>query len=174
MAVIIECTECARKFSVREQASTPLGTAVKCSRCGSAFTAYPGGRTRPGEGAATERRRHPRVQVSIPALCSLSDPHGNPMDLAFITDIGHKGIALELFPQPTSEVISVSVVGLDRREFRINGRVAHARALANGKMRLGLALVGVQSEIRLFIAKAAETYRTRLMQTEAGAVPPIR
>src|SRR5512141_1432598 len=125
MAAIVECTGCARKFSVREQALKPSGTAVKCSHCGCAFTAYPDGRARPGTGAATERRRHPRVQVSIPALCSLSDPHGNPMDLAFITDIGHKGIALELFPQHTSEVISVSVVGLDRREFRINGRVAH-------------------------------------------------
>lgn len=171
MAAIVECTGCARKFSVREQALNPSGSTVKCSHCGCAFTAHPGGRNRPSAATAVERRRHPRVQVSIPALCNLSDPHGNPMDLAFITDIGHKGIALELFPQHTSEVISVSVVGIDRREFRINGRVAHARTLANGKIRLGLALVGVQSEIRLFISKAAEAYRTRLMQPAGGPLP---
>jgi hypothetical protein len=85
------------------------------------------------------------------------------MDLTFITDISRNGIALELFPRDVSEVISISFVGADRRDVRINGRVAYSAFTPTGKMKLGLALLGVRSEIKLFLAEAAQTYRLNLM-----------
>jgi hypothetical protein len=87
------------------------------------------------------------------------------MDLALIKDISKSGIALELFALPVSEAVSVSLVCADKREIQIRGRVVHSARNSPGKMKLGLSLMGAQTEIRLFLAKAAETYRLTIMQS---------
>ena len=167
--MIVECKYCARKFNVPDSALKPGGSTMRCSKCGKVFKAFPGGH-RPGlksieGGAGSDRRRSPRIPVSIPALCSVSDPFGNPMDLALIKDISKSGIALELFALPVSEAVSVSLVCADKREIQIRGRVVHSARNPAGKMKLGLSLMGAQTEIRLFLAKAAEAYRMILMQS---------
>jgi predicted Zn finger-like uncharacterized protein len=167
--MIIECKYCARKFNVADTALKPGGSTVRCSKCGKVFRAFPGER-RPSlksidGGAGPDRRRSPRIPVSLPALCSVSDPFGNPMDLAIIRNLSKAGIALELFIPPVSEVISVSLVGADKREIQIVGRIVHSARGSAGKTKLGLSLVGAQPEIRLFVAKAAEAYRLNLMRT---------
>jgi predicted Zn finger-like uncharacterized protein len=165
--MIIACKYCARKFKIADTALKPSGSTVRCSKCRKVFRAYPGG-SRPDlkaiDGrAGAERRRSPRIPVSIPALCSVSDPFGNAMDLALIKDISKSGIALELFTPPIAEVVSVSLVGADKREIQISGRIVHSARSSAGKMKLGLSLTGAQTEIRLFLAKAAEAYRLNLM-----------
>jgi len=104
-------------------------------------------------------------------LCSVSDPFGNSMDLAIIKDISESGIALELFTPPVAEVVWVSLVGADKREVRISGRIVHSVRSSAGKMKLGLSLTGAQTEIRLFVAKAAEAYRLKLMHTVRPVFP---
>ena len=152
----------------------PHGSAVKCSKCGKVFRAYPTGTpidpksNRTGAGA--ERRRDPRIPVTIPALCNVADPHGNPMDLALIKDISKGGIALELFPNTVSEVVSVFLICADTQNLKINGRVVHSIINCAGKMKVRLCLLGNRGDIRFFVAKAAESYRLNLMQTvKAGS-----
>lgn len=109
--------------------------------------------------------------MSIPALCNVTDPFGNAMDLAVIKDISRGGVALELFPNSVSEVVSVCLSCADRRNLQINGRVAHQQLTPTGKMKLGLSLVGDRNEIRLFIAKAAESFRLNLMRSAETESP---
>jgi predicted Zn finger-like uncharacterized protein len=166
--MIIECKYCARRFRVADSVLKPGGSTMRCSKCGKVFTAFPAGK-RLGlksieGGAGPDRRQSPRIPVSIPALCSVSDPFGNPMDLALIRDISKTGIALELFTPPAAEAVSVSLVGADKREIQIRGKVVHSTRSPTGKTKLGLSLVGAQTDIRLFLAKAAEAYRLNIMR----------
>ena len=168
--MIIECKYCARKFQVADSVLKPGGSTMRCSKCGKVFTAFPAravnrfGLKPIDGGAGPDRRRSPRIPVSIPALCSVSDPFGNPMDLALIRDISKTGIALELFTPPVAEAVSVSLVGADKREIQIRGKVVHSTRSPTGKTKLGLSLVGAQTDIRLFLAKAAEAYRLNIMR----------
>ena len=169
--MIIDCKYCARKFNVADPVMKPGGSTMRCSKCGKVFTAFParaGNRfdLKPIEGGAgPDRRRSPRIPVSIPALCSVSDPFGNPMDLSLIRDVSKTGIALELFTPPVAEAVSVSPASADKREIQIRGNVVHSTRNPAGKTKRGLLLVGAQTDIRLFLSKAAEAYRLDIMRS---------
>src|SRR5512139_1201743 len=117
--MVIECKGCFKNFKLNEKLLNPQGSRVRCSKCGEIFLAFPSESGKPrrsttgnnredlmsnqGEcGTGFERRRYPRIPVSIPATCNNLDAEGRPMDLQIgvIKEVSPAGAAIELFSGP--------------------------------------------------------------------------
>jgi hypothetical protein len=68
-----------------------------------------------------------------------------------IVDVSQKGIAIEVFSGNMPEHISVSFIGLSNTEITIKGKVVHSEANAIGKRKIGLELMGTDSEVSEFV-----------------------
>ena len=127
--MVIECKSCSRKFNLDENLLKPAGSRVQCSKCGTIFHACPApisshpNPTREADGMAEdpdqgqcdapffEKRKYPRVPVSIPVLCDAIDLEGKPCDIhvSAIKEISQTGLAIELFTTTISEQVSLNM-----------------------------------------------------------------
>jgi predicted Zn finger-like uncharacterized protein len=176
--MIIECKCCSRKFNLNGNLLKPAGSRVRCSKCGAIFHAYSApslSRLNPVleadsiaknadqvEGATTgvEKRKHPRVPVSIPALCDVLDLEGNSQDLYIgtIKDVSQTGLAIELFSAPSSAQVSLSLINLEKRDVQIKAKVVHSRTEDSFKTRVGFSLAGSAVEIDHFVSQVMRNH----------------
>ena len=101
--MIIDCINCSRKFNLNERLLKPMGSKVRCTRCGQVFLAFPtfsDGNERPlptETGMITEEADNRQaktfsigqsvdrgVKVSVPASCISIDAGGNPLDFNMV------------------------------------------------------------------------------------------
>lgn len=163
--MIIECKGCARRYQVDDTRLKPGGSRVRCSSCGHVFTADPAGNDIPDEAgtafSCAERRRSARTPVSIPTLCTTTDEEGRPLELHLGTlkEVSPQGAAIELFRRKLSEVLGLTIVGADLKEFQIAGRIRNANAYRSGWMRIGLSLHGPEPDVGRFVAQAIRTHQ---------------
>jgi predicted Zn finger-like uncharacterized protein len=175
--MVIECKSCSRRFNLDENLLKPTGSRVRCSKCGTIFHTCPapnGGSLNPAletngmaEGADQdqsaapffEKRKHPRVPVSIPVLCDALDLEGNTCDIhvGAIKEVSQAGLAIELFTSPVSEQVSLSFIDVENSEVQIEARVVHSR-IKSFMTWIGLSLVGPPMEIEHFVAQAMKTH----------------
>ena len=121
--VVIKCKSCYRRFKLDETLLRPSGSRVRCSKCGAIFHVYIGlsGSRRDStiepkdmvsvieQGDIStfgdEKRKQPRMPVSIPVLCDALDLEGNPHDIYIgaIKEVSQTGLAIELSSSPVSE-----------------------------------------------------------------------
>jgi predicted Zn finger-like uncharacterized protein len=168
--MIIRCRGCERKFEFDDKRLPVSGHTVRCSKCGRIFRAYPNADASALklpliEQTGPENRKHPRVAVSIPALCRSVEPLGDGMDLCFLSDISKEGVALEIFQNDMPKVVSIFLISSGGQELQIRGKVAHSSATPSGKRKIGLSLLGAPEDVKRFVSKAAEAHRLKLMQT---------
>jgi predicted Zn finger-like uncharacterized protein len=176
--MVIECINCSRKFNLNENLLKPAGSRVRCSKCGTIFHACPapnGGSLNPAleaDGMAQgvdqdqnaapffEKRKLPRVPVSIPVLCDALDLEGNPSDihLGAIKEVSQAGLAIELFTSRISEQVSLTFIDVENNEVQIEARVVHSR-IKSFMTWIGLSLVGPPMEIEHFVAQAMKTHQ---------------
>lgn len=175
--MIVECKKCSRKFNLNEHLLKPTGSRVRCSKCKAVFQAYPiPSCSRPpaaesdsiAEGTnqcesstyGNERRKHPRIPVSIPVLCDAIDLEGNSHDLlvGVIKEVSLSGLAIELFSTPVSEEVSLSFINLENEDVEIRAKVVHSRISAF-KIRIGLSLTGLPLEINHFVTQVMTVHQ---------------
>ena len=178
--MVIECISCLKRYNLNENLLKPAGSRVRCSKCGTIFHAYPaprGGNQNPvletdsiskdtdkaeGGSSCLDKRKHPRVPVSIPVLCDALDLDGNPHDLHIgaIKEVSQAGLSIELFNSPISEQVSLSFINVENRDVQINARVVHSRIDNSFKTRLGLSLAGSAVEINHFVSQVMKTHHS--------------
>lgn len=176
--MVIECISCSRKFKLDERLLKPSGSKVRCTKCGNIFRAFPDpesiGENGPEEkthaasskiGSESllldlEKRKHPRVEISLPVSCVLEDSAGNPLDLLMghITEVSQEGIVIEVFNGPRSGMASLTFIGHDDKEICIRGKVVHAETGAAGKTKVGMSLMGAPQEITHFVTQAVRAH----------------
>ena len=174
--MVIECKNCSRKFNLNENLLRPAGSRVRCSKCGNTFHAYPAhneSSLNPAfetDGIANdadqnensyygfEKRKHPRVPVSIHVLCDALDREGNPHDIhiGVIKDVSQTGLAIELLRGPISEQVSLSFMNVENQEAQIKAKVVHSR-INSVKTWIGLSLMGPAMEIDHFVTQVMQT-----------------
>jgi predicted Zn finger-like uncharacterized protein len=177
--MVIECKSCSKKFNLDENLLKPTGSRVRCSKCGTIFHACPApirshpNPTREADGMAEdpdqgqcdapffEKRKYPRVPVSIPVLCDALDLEGKPCDIhvGAIKEVSQAGLAIELFTTPISEQVSLSVVDVENRDVQIKAKVVHSR-IKSFMTWIGLSLTGPPMEIDYFVAQVMQTHQT--------------
>ena len=178
--MIIECTNCLKKFTLNETVLKPNGSNVKCTRCGHIFIAFPisldkNKKSLPTENKIntievnnhktdtppTEQRMNQRIKVSVAASCISTDAKGNPLDLNIgrITDVSQEGFAIEIYCSSPFEYSSISFITLDDKEIHIKGKVVHSERNKLGKMKIGLALIGTSMEIAYFVSQLLRAQR---------------
>jgi len=169
--MVIQCKGCSKRFRLDDTLLKTGGSRVRCSKCKEVFKVYPPETNTPPEVATessdqsasalpAERRKSPRIQVSIPALCNSTGSDGQPLDLhiGVIKEVSQEGVAIELFLSSISEVVSLSFIGLDNKDVQINGKVRHSSSTRSGKMRFGLSLLGSPVDINEFVTQAVRSY----------------
>ena len=178
--MVIECTSCSRKFKLDERLLKPSGSKVRCTKCGNIFRAFPDpesiGESGPEEkthaaSAKTgneslwpdlEKRKSPRVRISLPVSCVLEDSEGNPLDLLMghITEASQEGIVVELFNGPRTGMASLTFISHEDKEITIRAKVAHAETGSIGKAKVGMSLLGGPKEVTHFVTQAVRTYHS--------------
>lgn len=175
--MVIECKNCSRKFHLNENLLRPAGSRVRCSKCGNIFHAYSAAddsglnpaietdgiaKDADQNGSAAsgfEKRKHPRVPVSIHVLCDALDLEGNPRDIhiGVIKDVSQTGLAIELVRSPISEQVSLSFMNVENREVTIKANVVHSR-INLAKTWIGLSLMGPPMEVDQFVTQIIQTH----------------
>lgn len=176
--MVIECISCSRKFKLDERLLKPSGSKVRCTKCGNIFRAFPDPE-RIGENGLEEKthaasaitgnesllldlekRKHPRVRISLPLSCVLEDSAGNPLDLLMghITEVSQEGIVIELFNGPRTGMASLTFISHEDKEISIRAKVVHAETGAIGKTSVGMSLMGGPKEITHFVTQAVRSY----------------
>ena len=174
--MVVECRCCSRRFNLNENLLRPAGSRVRCSKCGAVFKVYPdpsggsrnfnsepGGTTQDSDQADSaapviEKRKHPRLPVSIPVLCDALDLNGNPIDLYIgsIKEVSQAGLGIELFSAPISEQVSLSFINVENKDVQIQANVVHSRK--NSFMTwIGLSLSGSAMEVDHFVTQVMKT-----------------
>lgn len=179
LLMIIECKNCSRRFNLNENLLKPTGSRLRCSKCGNIFHAYParndgslnptlaiGGIAQNAEKsesafASPDKRKNPRVPVSIPVLCDALDLEGNPHDIyaGAIKEVSQTGLAIELFSRPASEQVSLSFINGEDRDVQIKAKVVHSR-INSFKTRIGLSLAGSAAEVEHFVSQVMQTHHS--------------
>jgi len=175
--MVIECKHCSKKFYLNEKLLKPAGSRVRCSKCGNIFHAYPAyndislnpafetdGKAKDfdqNESApiCVEKRKHPRVPVSIHVLCDALDLEGNQRDIhvGVIKDVSQTGLAIELFRSPICEQVSLSFINVENSEVKIKANVVHSR-MNSVKTWIGLSLMGLPMEIDHFFTQVLQIH----------------
>lgn len=95
-----------------------------------------------------ENRKHARIPVSVPVSFSSLDDQGNPVNfnLGMVKDVSQRGVALEVFSDPESELILLSFVDVSGNTLEIKGRPVHSRKIAPGVLKMGVMLLGNPAE----------------------------
>jgi len=178
--MVIECISCSRKFKLDKGLLKPSGSRVRCTKCGNIFRAFPDPEiiweNRPEEkthaaSAKTgnesllpdlEKRKHPRVIISLPVSCVLEDSDGNPLDLLMghIAEVSQEGIVIELFNGPRTGMASLTFISHEDKEISIRGKVVHAETGAAGKMKVGMSLMGGLKETTHFVTQAVRAHHS--------------
>ena len=177
--MIIECKNCSTRFNLNEMRLKPNGSKVRCTKCGNIFIAVPPAfshgelkselavstqkavaPTDRQKGPPIERRKHRRIPVSVPVSCIPLDPGGNPLNFCIgrITDASQEGLAIEIFCSSISDRVLVSFINMDNDDLQIKCKVAHSKAYASGKRKIGLSLVGTSQEIDNFVAHLVKSH----------------
>ena len=175
--VVIKCKSCYRRFKLDETLLRPSGSRVRCSKCGAIFHVYIGlsGSRRDStiepkdmvsvieQGNIStfgdEKRKHPRMPVSIPVLCDALDLEGNPHDIYIgaIKEVSQTGLAIELLGSPVFEQVPLSFINVENSDVQIKAKVVHSRAGDSFKTRVGLSLAGSAIEIDQFVSQVIKT-----------------
>ena len=177
-AMVIECSDCLRRFKLDERLLRPDGSKVKCTKCGNIFRAFPPSkdsrRNSRGKNAtikhskskrrnfspAVRIRRHTRIEISVPVSCIPEDPDGNPLHLymGHVTEVSQTGVAVELFCDPFSGLLSLSFIDHENRSIQINGRAEHSVQMESGNLRIGVSLLGTPRQIGHFVTNLVRTH----------------
>jgi len=162
----------------------PNGSKVRCTKCGNIFTAVPPALVPPasrprkpisaiaevtlkkeapagsGQESQSERRKHQRITISVPASCISIDSDGNPLDfyIGRITEVSQVGLAIEVFCSSISDFVLVSFINPDNHDHQIKCKVVHSKTSASGKRKIGLSLVGTSQEIASFVAQLVKSH----------------
>jgi hypothetical protein len=175
--VVIKYKSCYRRCKLDETLLRPSGSRVRCSKCGAIFHVYIGlsGSRRDStiepkdmvsvieQGNIStfgdEKRKHPRMPVSIPVLCDALDLEGNPHDIYIgaIKEVSQTGLAIELLGSPVFEQVPLSFINVENRDVQIKAKVVHSRAGDSFKTRVGLSLAGSAIEIDQFVSQVIKT-----------------
>jgi predicted Zn finger-like uncharacterized protein len=178
--MVIECIGCLRRFKLDERLLKPSGSRVRCTKCGKIFSASPGPESFGENGSEEnthaasaktgsesllldlEKRKYPRVKISLPVSCVLEDPEGNPLDLLMghITEASQEGIVVELFNGPRTGMASLTFISHEDKEITIRAKVAHAETGSIGKAKVGMSLLGGPKEVTHFVTQAVRTYHS--------------
>jgi predicted Zn finger-like uncharacterized protein len=170
--MVIECEGCSKRFRLDETLLKSGGSRVRCSKCGEVFKVYPAETNTLPEVATessnqsegtlppAEKRKSPRIPVSIPALCNSTGTDGQLLDLhiGVIKEVSQEGVAIELFHSSISEMVSLSFIGIDNKDVQINGKVRHLKPTHSGKIRFGVSLLGSPVDIKQFVTQAVRAY----------------
>jgi predicted Zn finger-like uncharacterized protein len=185
--MVIACKGCSKRFRLDETLLKSGGSRVRCSKCGKVFKAYPSEPDTLPEAATesadqgngsllpAEKRRSPRIHVSIPPLCNSIGLDGQPLDLhiGVIKEVSQEGGAIKLFHSSISELVSLSFISVDNKDVQINGKVRHSNPTHSGKMRFGLSLLGSPVDIKQFVTQAVRAYHQSGTSPSAAVSPPV-
>jgi hypothetical protein len=108
-----------------------------------------------------ERRKHPRVPVSVSVLCDSLDLEGNPRELytGAIKEVSPTGLAIELFSVPAAEQVLLSFIDFKNRDVQIKAKVVHSR-INSFMARVGLSFAGSAAEIDRFVSQVLRTHHS--------------
>jgi predicted Zn finger-like uncharacterized protein len=193
--MVIECRRCQKKFTLNESLLRLEGAKVKCTKCGNIFPFSP-----PSAGSpkyqpekntkishaapesrnlkpAHQKRRYPRIGISVPVSCTPEDSEGNPLNLykGHVINVSQTGVTVELSCESISGPVSLSFTNHEGEKIQLKGRIVNSVQEESGKLRLGLSLLGSSQSICRFVANLVRAHHlTRKTRSAARVAPATR
>jgi predicted Zn finger-like uncharacterized protein len=176
--MVIKCGGCLRKFNLDESLLRPDGSKVKCTKCGNIFCAFPplpgSPKALSGKDVNTKHlnpdsrnpspadriRQHTRIEISVPVSCIPEDSEGNPLNLymGHVTEVSQTGVAVELFGDSISGVVSLSFINHEDETIQIKGRIEHSVQTESSRARIGVSLLGASRQIGQFVTNLVRAH----------------
>jgi len=98
--------------------------------------------------AGIEKRKHPRISVSVPVSCASIDEEGSPLNfnMGVVKDVSQSGLALEVYCELVSDLVLLSFVDVGGRTLELKGRAVYSKKMDSGTVKLGVFLLGKPPE----------------------------
>jgi hypothetical protein len=97
----------------------------------------------------SERRKHPRIPISVPVCCISIDDEGRPLNFSMgvVKDVSQNGVALEVYCRIESDLVLLSFVDVAGKTIELRGKAVYSRKMESGTIiKLGVLLIGTPLE----------------------------
>ena len=95
-----------------------------------------------------EKRKHPRIPVSVPVSCVSIDQEGSPLNfnMGVVTDVSQSGLAIEVYCELVSDLLLLSFVDVAGTTIELRGKAVYLKKSDSGAIKLGVLLLGKPQE----------------------------
>jgi hypothetical protein len=113
-----------------------------------------------------EKRKNPRIPVSVPVSCITIDLDDTPTNffMAVVKDISQRGVLVDLFGELETDTVLLSFITVKNETIEIKAKIVHVQAVRQGVAKAGLLLLGEAQSRLEFIRQLvyAHHYTQRL------------
>jgi hypothetical protein len=107
-----------------------------------------------------EKRKHPRISISVAVSCIILDMDGAPLNnyLAIVTGVSQKGVAIEILGEIEASEVLLSFFSINNDNLEIKAKAVHLHCFKPVMMKAGLLLVGRPQEVSDFVRQLVRFY----------------
>lgn len=117
-----------------------------------------------------EKRKHPRISVSVPVSCVSIDQEGRPLNfnMGVVKDVSQSGVALEVYCELVSDLVLLSFVDAGGKTLELRGKAVYSKKSNSGTIKLGVLLLGQLPENIDFVKRLVRFHHYTKKSTSAG------
>jgi len=117
-----------------------------------------------------EKRKHPRISVSVPVSCVSIDQEGRPLNfnMGVVKDVSQSGVALEVYCELVSDLVLLSFVDAGGKTLELQGKAVYSKKSNSGTIKLGVLLLGKLPENIDFVKRLVRFHHYTKKSTSAG------
>jgi PilZ domain len=121
--------------------------------------------------AGLEKRKHPRISVSVPVSCASIDEEGSPLNfnMGIVKDLSQSGLALEVYGELVSDLVLLSFVDVAGTTLELRGKAVYSKKSYSGTIKLGVLLMGKPLENIDFVKALVRFHHYTKKSTITGA-----
>ena len=110
-----------------------------------------------------EKRKHPRVSVSVPVSYECYNDDGEMMEnsMGIILDVSMGGVLIESSAIIDANYIKIVFISYENKELSIVGSIVHSGKTDTGVVKTGICFHGGKNETYDFVTSLVRTYHYR-------------
>lgn len=118
-----------------------------------------------------EKRKYPRIPVSVPVSCVSIDQEGSPLNfnMGVVKDVSQSGLALEVYCELVSDLVLLSFVNVAGTTLELRGNAVYSKKSDSGTIKLGVLLLGNPQENIYFVRALVRFHHYTKKSTLTGA-----
>jgi hypothetical protein len=118
-----------------------------------------------------EKRKFPRIPVSVPVSCVSIDQERTPLNfnMGVVKDVSQSGLALEVYCELESDLVLLSFVDVGGKTLELRGKPVYSKRSDSGTIKLGVLLLGKPQENINFVKALVRFHHYNKKSTLTGA-----